>query len=421
MTERDQERASKGRTGPVFEVLTLFPEVVEGVVQAGLIGKARSRGLIEVHCTDIRDFCTDRHRTADDTPFGGGPGMVMKIEPIVAALEAVEEQRGSMHRILLTPAAPRFDQRAADRLAKLSRIGLICGRYEGVDDRVRTHFVNESISLGDFVLGGGEVAALAIVEAVARLCEGVLGNPESASSESFAPRPEGVLLEYPQYTRPASFRDVEVPGVLLGGNHAEIARWRQAEALRRTRAIRPDLLPPPELPSDLPVYLALPAGCEAAVVEEVAAVARRHAVTGLIALGSEAEACAIPWARAVGGRIQVAAFLSVESLRKRLWRSHLRHPAVIALTDARNGGAIADVGGLLDRVLRPKEAGSLVLWVAEAPLEGVDADFAPQVPAGQGAGVNLGLASKAAMKDASPLRQPGLAQLAGRALAALGR
>jgi hypothetical protein len=240
-------------------------------------------------------------------------------------------------------------------------------------------------------------------------------------SESFALRPDGVLLEYPQYTRPASFRDVDVPSVLLGGNHAEIAHWRKAEALRRTRAIRPDLLPPPKLPPELPMYVALPAGCEATVLAEVAAVAQRHAVTGLIALGPEADACAIPWARAAGGRIQVATFSSVELLRKRLRRSHRQQAAVIALVEGGAKEAIADVGELLDRVLGPKEVGSLVLWLADTPLSGVDAAFAPRNPAGRAAGTDLGLASKATMEDASPLRQPGLAELAGRALAALGR
>jgi tRNA (guanine37-N1)-methyltransferase len=421
VTHGDEQGPAVGRTGPIFEVLTLFPEVVEGFVSAGLVGKARSRGLVEVHSTDIRDFCTDRHRTADDTPFGGGPGMVMKIEPIVAALEAVEGQRGSMHRILLTPAAPRFDQRVADRLAKLSRIGLVCGRYEGVDDRVRTHFVDECLSLGDFVLGGGEVAALAIIEAVARLCEGVLGNPESVQSESFAPRRDGVLLEHPQYTRPASFRDVDVPSVLLSGNHAEIARWREVEARRRTCTIRPDLRPPPELPQGFPVYLALSAECEAAVLEAVAGVARDHTVTGLIAVGPGAEACAIPWARAIGGRVQVAAFSGLDSLRRRLARSHRLPPAVIALIDRDDPEAIADVGELLEGVLGEDEAGSLVLWVAGTPVQDADAAFALPAPGEAGPASHPGLAPGAAMEDASPLRQPGLAQLAGLALAALGR
>ncbi len=230
-----------------FEIFTLFPEAVSGFLRAGLIGKALESGRVAIHCTNFRDFTTDRHRTVDDTPYGGGPGMVIKIEPVLAALDAVTRERGSMHRVLLTPSAPVFDQQRAQRLATRRRIALICGRYEGIDDRLREAHVDESLSIGDFVLNGGEVAALAIVEAVARLHEGVIGNPESLARESFAAdvfegaADTGRWLEPPQYTRPVAFRDQRVPDVLLRGNHAEIERWRREQSWSRTWSVRPEL------------------------------------------------------------------------------------------------------------------------------------------------------------------------------------
>ena len=227
-----------------FEVFTLFPAAVAGFVREGLLGKALARGLVAVHCTDYRAFTTDRYHTVDDAPYGGGPGMVMKAEPVVAALEHVTALRGPLHRVLLTPSGPRFDQRAAERLAKQPRIGLLCGRYEGIDDRVREHFVDECLSLGDFVLNGGEVAALAVIEAVARLHEGVLGNPDSAARDSFSlgdmsqgacsEGQAGPWLEFPHFTRPPEFRGLAVPDVLLAGDHADVARWRREQAWRRT-------------------------------------------------------------------------------------------------------------------------------------------------------------------------------------------
>lgn len=244
-------------SGPTFEIFTLFPEAIAGFLRGGLIGKAASQGLVQVHCTDYRAFTTDRHHTVDDTPFGGGPGMVIKPEPVVAALEAVTAERGPMHRILLTPSAPRFDQRVARRLAGLPRIALLCGRYEGIDDRVREGHIDECLSLGDFVLNGGEIAALAILESVARLCEGVLGNPESAVQESFADD-EHAWLECPQYTRPPNFRGRSVPAVLLGGNHTAIGRWRAQQAWARTWALRPDLRPRRRLPAATSIYLLTP-------------------------------------------------------------------------------------------------------------------------------------------------------------------
>ena len=255
-------------SGPTFEVFTLFPDAIAGFLRGGLIGKAAEQGLVAVHCTDYREFTHDRHRTVDDTPYGGGPGMVMKIEPVVAALESVAAARGPMHRVLLTPSAPRFDQRAARRLTRYPRIALLCGRYEGIDDRVREGHVDECLSLGDFVLNGGEVAALAIIEAVARLCEGVLGNPESAARDSFSAadlsdgtdqtdeKDTGPWLEFPQYTRPLEFRGRRVPPVLLRGDHAEIARWRAEQAWRRTWMLRPDIRPARTLPAATPIYLA---------------------------------------------------------------------------------------------------------------------------------------------------------------------
>jgi tRNA (guanine-N1)-methyltransferase len=241
-------------SGPTFEIFTLFPEAIAGFLRGGLVGRAVEEGRVAVHCTDFRSFATDRHHTVDDTPFGGGPGMVIKPEPVVAALEAVAAARGPMHRILLTPSAPRFDQRVARRLVGEPRIALLCGRYEGIDDRVREAHVDECLSLGDFVLNGGEIAALAILEAVARLCEGVLGNPESAAQDSFADD-DHAWLECPQYTRPPTFRGRTVPAVLLGGNHADVARWRAQQAWARTWAIRPDLRPRHRLPESTPVYL----------------------------------------------------------------------------------------------------------------------------------------------------------------------
>ncbi len=226
-----------------FEVFTIFPAAIRAFVDTGLLGKALARGQLQVHCTDLREFCLDRHRNVDDAPFGGGAGMVFRPEPVVAAIEAVTAARGPMHRILLTPSGTRFDQRVAERLATLPRIALLCGRYEGIDDRVREGWVDECLSIGDFVLNGGEVAAAAVIEAVARLREGVLGNPESIEHESFAGGDEGLVVEHPHYTRPASFRGREVPELLLRGDHAEVELWRRRMACLRTWLVRPELRP----------------------------------------------------------------------------------------------------------------------------------------------------------------------------------
>lgn len=199
-----------------------------------LVGRALEEGSLDVEVVDLRQYAEGPHRQVDDAPFGGGPGMVMMVEPLARALEALE---GS-HRILFSPAGRLLRQGMLDRWAELSHLTLVCGRYEGVDERVAEHFVEEEVSLGDFVLAGGEVAALAVIEGVTRLLPGVLGNPDSLEGESFR---DG-LLEEPVYTRPADFRGWRVPEVLLSGDHGAIARWRREQRLRRTRERRPDLL-----------------------------------------------------------------------------------------------------------------------------------------------------------------------------------
>jgi tRNA (guanine37-N1)-methyltransferase len=218
-------------------VLTLFPRLIAGPLGESLLGKAQEKGLLRVRVMDIRDFAAGKHRVTDDVPYGGGAGMVMKPEPLVAAIEAALAALPAARVVLLSPQGRRFDQRKAEELAAGDRLVLVCGRYEGVDERVLA-YVDEELSLGDFVLQGGEVAALAVIEAAARLVPGVLGNEESAERESFAPE---MLLEGPQYTRPPGFRGAAVPEVLLSGDHARIARWRRRNALLRTRERRPDL------------------------------------------------------------------------------------------------------------------------------------------------------------------------------------
>jgi tRNA (guanine37-N1)-methyltransferase len=219
-----------------FDILTLFPGLFEGPLRESLLGRAIRSGLIEVRVHDIRDHAEDKHRQVDDYGFGGGPGMVMKPEPIFAAVESLGER--DMRIIVLSPAGRRLDQALVRELAREPRLVLICGRYEGVDERVIAGLPAEEVSIGDFVLSGGEVAALALVEAVSRLVPGVVGNEESLAAESF----EEGLLDHPHYTRPASFRGMEVPETLLSGDHARIAAWRRKAALEKTRRNRPDLL-----------------------------------------------------------------------------------------------------------------------------------------------------------------------------------
>jgi tRNA (guanine37-N1)-methyltransferase len=220
-----------------FHILTLFPELFDSVLSATMLKKGQERGALQFSLHNIRDFATDKHRTTDDTPYGGGQGMVMKAEPIVAALEALGTGAAAARRILLSPRGAVLTQTRATELAALPSLALVCGRYEGVDERVR-QYVDEELSIGDFVLSGGEIAALVVIDAVSRLVPGVLGSEHSALVESFA---DG-LLEYPQYTRPPELRGVHVPAVLLSGDHQAIARWRRQESLRRTHELRPDLL-----------------------------------------------------------------------------------------------------------------------------------------------------------------------------------
>lgn len=224
-----------GRGALRIDVLTIFPDLVSPWTQASLIGKAAKDGLLDLRVHDLRSGTTDPHRSVDDAPFGGGAGMVLRPEPLFAVVEREEPPRPLL---LLGPGGRRFDQAWARELAGSSGFSLLCGRYEGVDQRVADHLVDRELSLGDFVLAGGEVAALAVMEAVARLVPGVMGNEESADEESFT----AGLLEYPQYTRPAVFRGWEVPEVLRSGDHGRVARWRRAQALRRTLERRPDLM-----------------------------------------------------------------------------------------------------------------------------------------------------------------------------------
>jgi tRNA (guanine37-N1)-methyltransferase len=219
------------------DVYSIFPEYLDGPLAVSLLGRARERGLLDVRVHDPRDWTSDRHRSVDDTPFGGGAGMVMAPEPLFAAVEATDPVRPLL---LLSPGGRTFDQRVARELAAGAGFSLLCGRYEGVDQRVADHLCDGELSVGDFVLAGGEAAALVVVEAVARLVPGVMGNEDSAGDESFG---DG-LLEYPQYTRPADFRGHVVPEVLRSGDHARIARWRRARAIRRTLERRPELLDP---------------------------------------------------------------------------------------------------------------------------------------------------------------------------------
>jgi tRNA (guanine37-N1)-methyltransferase len=224
-----------------FEVLTLFPGIFEGPLNESILKRGREKGLLNVTVWDIRDYTEDKHKTADDSPYGGGPGMVLKPEPIFAACEALrkEYQGEEFVRILLSPQGRLFSQKRAEEISReRRRIILLCGHYESVDERVIDTLVDEELSIGDYVLTGGELAALVVIDASTRLLPGVLGDEESAWRDSFV---EG-LLDYPHYTRPAEFRGMKVPDVLISGNHAEIDRWRRREALKATLQKRPDLL-----------------------------------------------------------------------------------------------------------------------------------------------------------------------------------
>ncbi|HXY38066.1 MAG TPA: tRNA (guanosine(37)-N1)-methyltransferase TrmD [Vicinamibacteria bacterium] len=222
-----------------IDVVTIFPRMVTSPLSDGIVQRAREAGLVELQVHDLRDFSDDRHRSVDDAPFGGGPGMVMKAEPFARALEAIGAGPGEGSAVvLLSPRGRRFDQQKARGYSRLQRLVLLCGRYEGIDERVAGSLVSEELSLGDFVLTGGETAALAVVEATVRLLPGALGDLASAESDSF----EGGLLDWPHYTRPAEWRGQPVPAILLSGDHGRIRRWRRQQALRATRERRPELL-----------------------------------------------------------------------------------------------------------------------------------------------------------------------------------
>jgi tRNA (guanine37-N1)-methyltransferase len=221
-----------------FDIFTLLPDVFSPYLESSILQRARQRGLIDVRVHNIRDWAEGKHRVTDDVPYGGGGGMVMKPEPVFAAVEAVLGPDSGVPLILLSPQGRVFNQRIAFELSRQPRLALLCGRYEGVDERIREHLVTDEISIGDYVLTGGELPALILIDAISRLLPGVLGDPDGALDDSHA----SGLLEYPHYTRPAEFRGWKVPDILLSGDHAKIAQWRREQSLRRTLMRRPDLL-----------------------------------------------------------------------------------------------------------------------------------------------------------------------------------
>jgi tRNA (guanine37-N1)-methyltransferase len=222
-----------------FDIVTIFPKMVEAPLAEGIVGRGIARGVLDVKVHDLRTFTTDRHHVVDDMPFGGGPGMVLKPEPLFRAVEHIRRERGAPKAVVLTsPDGPKLTHATAERLRDLEHIVILCGRYEGVDERVRRHLATEEISIGDYVLSGGELPALVILDAVARLVPGIVGDEQSVARDTFATG----LLDFPQYTRPAEFEGMAAPAVLLSGHHGEIERWRRREALARTLDRRPDLL-----------------------------------------------------------------------------------------------------------------------------------------------------------------------------------
>lgn len=220
------------------DILTIFPKMFDSVLNESIVKRARLKKKVKFYIHDLRDYTSDKHRKVDDRPFGGGSGMVMRVEPIFNCLEALKRKGKSPKIILLTPQGRRLNQDKIKKLSKLTHLILICGHYEGVDERVRSNLVDEEISIGDYVLTGGELPAMVLIDTIVRLIPGVLGDKNSLNFESF----EGNLLEYPHYTRPASFRKMNVPEILVSGNHHKIEAWRRGQALKRTKARRPDLL-----------------------------------------------------------------------------------------------------------------------------------------------------------------------------------
>jgi len=220
-----------------FTIITLFPEMFGDPFNSSILKRARERGLITIEPHNLRDYCSDKHRVTDDLPYGGGGGMVMKPEPLITAIEALQSAHPGTRTVLMTPQGKPFAQRDAVRLSGCAALTLVCGHYEGVDERVR-YFVDEELSIGDYILTGGELAAMVVIDAVSRQLPGVLGDSNALAEESFT----RTLLEAPHYTRPRVFRDMGVPEVLVSGNHAEIVRWRREQALKRTMERRPDLL-----------------------------------------------------------------------------------------------------------------------------------------------------------------------------------
>ncbi|HEY2432953.1 MAG TPA: tRNA (guanosine(37)-N1)-methyltransferase TrmD [Vicinamibacterales bacterium] len=223
-----------------IDIVTIFPRMVAAPLEEGIVARAIAKGLVDVAIHDLRDFTADRHRVVDDAPFGGGPGMVLKPEPLFAAVDRIRETRGEPGAIVLTsPDGERLTHAVAERLRARDHVVILCGRYEGVDERVREQLATDAISIGDYVVSGGELPALVIVDAMARLVAGVVGDESSVAGDSFA---RGGMLDFPQYTRPAEFRGWRVPDVLLSGHHGEIEKWRREQAIARTRRHRPDLL-----------------------------------------------------------------------------------------------------------------------------------------------------------------------------------
>lgn len=228
-----------------IDILTLFPDMFQGPFSESIVGRAQERGLAQVHLHNIRDYAQDKHHVVDDYPYGGGAGMVMKPEPVAVALEAVraQEPAGEPHVVLLTPQGEPFSQAIAWELSRLPWLVFLCGHYEGLDERIREHLVQREVSIGDYILTGGELPAMVLADAVLRLLPGVMGSPDSAEEESFA----GGVLEYPQYTRPPEYQGWQVPDILLSGDHGAVAKWRRQQALLRTVRHRPDLLANAEL------------------------------------------------------------------------------------------------------------------------------------------------------------------------------